>query len=157
MLRRLVPPDALPPLPAALRPFVAMVGQLMLYRDPPDHTGLRTLVHKACTPAAVMRLRPRIAAIANGLVDSMLPIGGMDLIADYALPLPVTVIAEMLGVPASKREQWREWSHALAAAIDVRQSLRGYLLAISHFLEKRRFTPDMETCLPSCKSLSLCC
>jgi len=122
-LRRILPPDSIPPLPDALRPFVEMAGQWMLFRDPPDHTRLRTLVNKAFTPAAVMRLRPRIEAIANGLVDSIIPVGGMDLIADYAFPLPVTVIAEMLGVPATNRQQLREWSIALAAAIDVRQSL----------------------------------
>ena len=65
-------------------------------------------LQKALTPAAVMRLRPRIAAIANGLADSMIPVGGMDLIADYALPLAVMVITDMLGVPATNRKQLRE-------------------------------------------------
>ena len=71
----------------------------MLFKDPPDHTRLRTLVHKAFTPRMIERLRERAQAITDGLIDKALANGGMDLMTDFALPLPVTVIAEMLGVP----------------------------------------------------------
>ena len=74
----------------------------MLLKDPPDHTRLRTLVHKAFTPRMVERLRERTQTITDGLIDKALANGGMDLIGDFALPLPVTVIAEMLGVPPER-------------------------------------------------------
>jgi cytochrome P450 len=89
----------------------------MLSRDPPDHTRLRRLVSKAFTPRMVEQLRPRVQAIAEALLDAIAGRGAMDLIDDYAFPLPITVIAEMLGIPAADRDQFRAWSDALLAAI----------------------------------------
>jgi len=77
------------------------LGLSMLDRDPPDHTRLRGLVSKAFTPKALESLRPHIQQIVDGLLDRVENQGGMDLIEDFAYPLPVTVISEMLGVPAS--------------------------------------------------------
>jgi cytochrome P450 len=71
----------------------------MLRQDPPDHTRLRSLVNKAFTPRAVERLRGRVHEIVSELLDAAARQGGMDLIADFAYPLPVTVICELLGVP----------------------------------------------------------
>src|SRR5262249_18557400 len=82
----------------------------MLARDPPDHTRLRRLVSKAFTPGMVERLRPRVQAIADALLDAVAGRGGMDLIDEYAFPLPITVIAEMLGIPAADRDRFRKWS-----------------------------------------------
>src|SRR5438128_7940995 len=73
----------------------------MLFRDPPDHTRLRTLVSKAFTPRVIEGLRPHIQQIVDGLLDRVRDARAMDLIADLALPLPVIVISEMLGVPAA--------------------------------------------------------
>ena len=89
-----------------------------LFRDPPDHTRLRGLVQKAFTPRVVEGLRPRIAEVCDALLDEILARGQCDLVADYAYPLPVQIIVEMLGVPADDHEQFRVWSHALARGLD---------------------------------------
>lgn len=104
----------------------------LLGLDPPDHTRLRTLVMKAFTPRMVERLRPRVEEIVAGLLDEAEANGGFDLISDFAYPLPVTVIAEMLGVPPSDWEKFRGWSSTLAASIDpmiTRDQLAAALVA----------------------------
>jgi cytochrome P450 PksS len=88
----------------------------MLNHDPPDHTRLRALVNTAFTPRLVEQMRDRIQRITDGLLDAVQDGGRMDLIRDYALPLPTTVIAEMLGVPAADRHRFHRWSNALMAA-----------------------------------------
>jgi len=89
-----------------------------LFRDPPDHTRLRGLVQKAFTPRVVEGLRPRIAQVCDDLLDEALARGSCDLVADYAYPLPVQIIVDMLGVPVADHEQFRVWSHALARGLD---------------------------------------
>ncbi|QFU87220.1 cytochrome P450 [Amycolatopsis sp. YIM 10] len=85
----------------------------ILSMDPPDHSRLRRLVTKAFTVRSVERLRPRAQEIAGGLVDAMLAKGSPgDLVADFALPLPITVICELLGVPYEDRADFRLWSDA---------------------------------------------
>ena len=86
---------------------VPALGLSMLDRDPPDHTRLRGLVSKAFTPRVVDVLRPHIQQIVDGLLDRVENQGGMDLIEDFAYPLPVTVICEMLGVPLEDRERFK--------------------------------------------------
>src|SRR5262245_18523164 len=81
------------------------INRHMLYLDPPDHTRLRALVHKAFTPKRVRDLEPRILAIADELLDKMAQRHEGNLIDDFAYPLPITVIAEMLGVHAEKRDK----------------------------------------------------
>jgi cytochrome P450 PksS len=88
----------------------------MLDLDPPDHTRLRALVQKAFTPRLVEHLRPRVQALADGLLDRLPGRPQFDLIRDYALPIPTTVIAEMLGVPAGDRHRFHRWSRAIVAA-----------------------------------------
>jgi cytochrome P450 len=90
----------------------------MLNQDPPDHTRLRSLVNRAFTPAMVARLRPHIQKIADSLIDGFAAQGSCDLVADYAFQLPVTVIAEMLGIPAADRERFKAWSHAMTEALE---------------------------------------
>ena len=82
----------------------------MLVSDPPDHTRLRALVQKAFTPRMVEQLRPRILAIVGELLDRDAERGQatFDLIADLAYPLPVVVIAELLGVPAEDRVKFHD-------------------------------------------------
>jgi cytochrome P450 len=91
----------------------------MLFRDPPDHTRLRMLVSKAFTPRVVEGLRPRIQQVVDGLLDAIHPARAMDVIADLAYPLPVTVICEMLGVPVGDRARFRQWSEAIARSLDA--------------------------------------
>lgn len=86
----------------------------MLNSDPPVHTRLRGIVNKAFTPRAVERLRPRIQAIVDELLDASLPSGRMDVIQDLAYPLPVIVIAEMLGIPSAERARFKRWSTDIA-------------------------------------------
>jgi cytochrome P450 len=121
--QRLLPPDQRPPLPPA-DSFAATELNWMLLRDPPAHTRLRALVTKAFTPRAVQALRSQIESAAAELLDRATANGrSMDLIADFAFPLPVTVIALILGVPPEDRAQFRNWSMALASAIDLDQHI----------------------------------
>ena len=82
----------------------------MLRLDPPDHTRLRSLVSKAFTPRAVEAMRPRIALLADELLAKVEARRSMDLVAEFAAPLPVIVIAELLGIPAADHEQFRRVS-----------------------------------------------
>jgi cytochrome P450 len=92
-----------------------------LFLDPPDHTRLRRLVSKAFTPRVVEGLRPRIHELVEGMLDSVAEAGSMDVVADLAYPLPVTVISELLGVPAGDYETFRDWSDELARGLDPLQ------------------------------------
>jgi cytochrome P450 len=82
----------------------------MLRLDPPDHTRLRNLVNRAFTPRAVERLRPAVERYVDELLAPVGRCRGMELVADFAAPLPVSVIAELLGVPVADRERFRHWS-----------------------------------------------
>lgn len=93
--------------------FPDAIENHMLNRDGADHRRLRRLVTKAFTPRMVERLRPRIQELADELLDAVEGRGEMDLAADYAFPLPITVIAELLGVPAADRDRFRAWSDAI--------------------------------------------
>jgi cytochrome P450 len=124
-----------------------------IFRDPPDHTRLRGLVQKAFTPRVVEGLRPRIEQICSDLLDTAIERGSCDLVADYAYPLPVQIIVEMLGVPAEDHEQFRVWSDALARGLDpdfllppeaVQRRLAGILSFVQYFaslIEERRARP----------------
>ena len=96
------------------------IGQaaFMLLQDPPAHTRLRKLVSRAFTPRAVESWRPRIQAITDRLLDAVSERGEMDVIADLALPVPSTLICELLGVPVEDRELFTQWTadatHGLA-------------------------------------------
>jgi len=84
--------------------------QLFLMEDPPYHTKMRNLVSRAFTPRAVAELEPRIEAISHDLLDQVIEAGHMELIDDFAIPLPVTVIAEMLGVPPADQARFKQLS-----------------------------------------------
>jgi cytochrome P450 len=90
----------------------------MLTTDPPDHTRLRKLAHLAFTPRAIERLRDRIQTLTDSLLDATIPSGRLDIIADFAYPLPVTVIAEILGVPPADRGRLRRWATAFETYLD---------------------------------------
>jgi cytochrome P450 len=88
--------------------------------DPPDHDRLRRLVSKAFTPKMVESLRPEVERLVDEALDAAVArgTGEMDLIADLAFPLPFTVISEMLGMPTGRRDELREWSHAVVKTLD---------------------------------------
>jgi len=92
--------------------------QTMLTADPPLHTRLRRLVSKAFTPRMVEGLRPRIQEIVDELMDAVQGSGRMDVIRDLAYPLPVIVIAEMLGVPPEDRDRFKHWSDEIVGALN---------------------------------------
>jgi cytochrome P450 len=96
-------------------------ARTMLTVDEPDHRRLRGLVSKVFTPRYIESLRPSVRRIADELLDGVQAQGRMDLVADYAFPLPINVISDMLGAPRADRDKVREWSGALAAG----QSLGG--------------------------------
>ncbi len=89
----------------------------MLSSDPPVHTRLRKLVSKAFTPRSVENLRPRIREIVDHLLDGAEKQGEFDLVHELAYPLPVIVIAEMLGVPAEDRDRFKHWSDTVVATL----------------------------------------
>jgi pimeloyl-[acyl-carrier protein] synthase len=97
------------------------LAKSMLVSDPPDHTRMRALVSKAFTPRMIEQLRPRIVSIVAELLNRIAergPGSGFDVIADLAYPLPVVVIAELLGVPPEDRQIFEAWSALLAASLD---------------------------------------
>ena len=137
----------IPPIPEVMKPL----ARNMLDTDPPDHERLRSLVQKAFTPRLIERMRPRVQAIADDLLDAVQDRGEMDLIDDYAFPLPIIVIAELLGVPAEDRNKFREWSNAAVSGDTTQeylekillphmQAFTGYLRAM--FEEKRKNPND---------------
>jgi cytochrome P450 len=93
-------------------------GLSMLFVDPPEHTRLRSLVNKAFTPQAIAALMPRITAIVNELLDQIPDPSRFDLIETLAYPLPVMVMAELLGIPAQDRAQFKRWSERRARVIE---------------------------------------
>ncbi len=94
-------------------------GQFILRVDPPDHTRLRKLMSQAFRPRAIEQLRQRVQGLVDELLDGAAERGEMDIIADLALPVPSTVICEMMGVPLADRASFTGWTaaatHALAA------------------------------------------
>ncbi|MFD0250238.1 cytochrome P450 [Streptomyces sp. NPDC127113] len=121
------------------------IGRNMLQSDPPQHTRLRHLVAGHFTPGRIAALRPRVERVAGELLDALPRRGTADLVARYALPLPVTVICELLGVPGADREVFHTWSNELVmptspkAAEAAAGALTGYLTDLTG---ARRDTPD---------------
>ncbi|HSZ57061.1 MAG TPA: cytochrome P450 [Tepidisphaeraceae bacterium] len=127
----------------------------MIFLDPPRHTKLRALVAKAFTPRSVGNLELRITELVRGLLESVLERGEMDLAADFAVPLPMMVIAEMLGIPTSDRAQFKTWvdimvamSHAVLGTPEGGKINRDFLDAtkemavyLARLLEARRRDP----------------
>jgi cytochrome P450 len=93
-----------------MRPF--------LFRDPPDHTRLRGLVAKAFTPKVVESLRARTQQVVDELLEAAMEAGEVDLLEEFAYPLPVRVICDLLGVPLADQDRFKVWSNALARGLD---------------------------------------
>jgi cytochrome P450 len=129
----------------------AFVDTHMLNRDGDDHRRLRRLVTRAFTPRTVERLRPRIQEIADDLLDAAQPRGEMDLVEEFAFPLSITVIAELLGIPVADRDRFREWSNAIvtpALTPDEVTASRGLIEEFVGYLrrlfEQRRGAPGAD-------------
>ena len=131
-------------------PGLSLPGRFVLQQDPPNHTRLRKLMSLAFRPRATERLRARAEQIVDERLDEVLERGSMDVIADLALPVPSTVICEMMGVPAADRSKFTEWTsaatHLLAAmladpdvvarGVDAANNLAGYFTEL--IAERRR-------------------
>jgi cytochrome P450 len=130
--------------------FGADLAAHMLNSDPPDHTRLRKLVARAFTMRRVELMRPRVEEITEDLLAGLS--GEVDLVDEFAFPLPVTVICELLGVPHADRDDFREWSTALVSAASAEsvgqasQSMSAYLRAL---IDTKRAAPadDMLSAL----------
>jgi cytochrome P450 len=108
--------------PPEHEPFHTLNDHGMLDLEPPDHTRIRRLVSKAFTPRTVERLRPYVHALADELVAALVRNGGGDLLSEVAEPLPVAVIAEMLGIPEADRALLRPWSAAICGMYELNPS-----------------------------------
>ncbi len=124
------------------------LGMSMISADPPRHRRLRALVTQVFTPSAVARLEPRIVSLVDELLDTVIARGDqkMDVIDDLAYPLPVIVIAEMLGVPSADRAQFKQWSDAVvtgsaAAGMSGRDPQREMSKYFMRLVEARRQEP----------------
>ena len=133
-----------PWVPGYLKPL----EQNMLDLDDPDHRRLRTLVSKAFTPRLIERLRGRIEEICRELLDAMERRGKTELVRDYALPLPATVIAELLGIPAKDHRRFHRWSNrivSISSGRDVWRALPAALAFVRYLRkmsERRRISPE---------------
>ena len=120
------------------------LGASLISIDPPRHRQLRNIVTQAFTPRSVARLSERITAIVNELLDRVATAGHMDIIDDLSYPLPVIVIAEMLGIPQEDRERFKVWSDAVVGAThseggDPQAEMSEYFLDM---IQQRRREPE---------------
>ncbi len=119
------------------------IPRIITLMDDPKHRQLRSLVAQAFTPRRVAALVPRITALVQGLLAPVLPTGQMDVVADLADPLPVLVIAELLGIPAHDREQLRVWTHDIASSppLEAASKGKGMLAYFRDIIALRRQAP----------------
>jgi cytochrome P450 PksS len=127
-------------------PGLDVLGQQMLMTDPPDHTRLRSLVSKAFTSRRIEELRPRIRDISTRLLEAAKAQGTVDLLDAFAFPLPITVIAELLGVPLEDQDNFRAWTHAMVTpSAGGREAMMAagfaFLQYLYQLVENRRETP----------------
>jgi cytochrome P450 PksS len=118
----------------------------LLNLDPPDHSRLRALVQKAFTPRLIEQMRARIESLTNTLLDSVQDRGRLNIIRNYALPIPTTIIAELLGVPVADRHLFHRWSSALLSAAS---STWGLLNAIPNTWAMLRY---IRTTIKKCRA-----
>lgn len=126
------------------QPFAAS----MISTDPPRHRQLRSLVTQAFTPRTVEALAPRITQIVDELLDRVLARNSMDVIHDLGEPLPVIVIAELLGIPTEDRSRFKQWSDAIVSAagsgVSGFQAQHEMVAYFMNTIEQRRLKPDND-------------
>lgn len=140
--------------PPGHEPFHTLNDHGLLDLEPPDHTRIRRLVSKAFTPRTVERLVPYVHALADGLVSRLVEAGGGDLLTDVAEPLPVAVIAEMLGIPEADRAPLRPWSADICGMYELnpseetaRKAVRAsveFSAYLRELIEERRRRPGQD-------------
>ena len=130
----------------SLAPGHGNPGEWFIFFDPPRHTKLRALIAKAFTPRVVANLEPRIRELSRQLLDEVIERGEMDLPADFAVPLPMRVIAEMIGVPAAELPRYKRWSDAIVKIAntvskdEAAQTIQEFRAVTA---EMREFLPDL--------------
>ena len=135
-----------------LRPLGHQLALWLIHMDPPDHTRVRALVHKAFVPQVVESLRASIQQIVNDLLDGLAEARAMDVMADFAYPLTASVIAELLGIRAEDRTRFRNWSDDINGFVGAAQvttpraesAQRSMLESMEYLhdlLEQRRHSP----------------
>lgn len=129
--------------PPSQQPLWDMQARWMLTMNPPDHTRLRGLVYKAFTPRTVAQLRDAIQQTTDDLIDATLDRGEMDLIRDFAYPLPVTVICSMLGVPPADHIRFHDWSDAIARSLDLTEDQDVYERAAVAAVDVTAYLADL--------------
>jgi cytochrome P450 PksS len=134
-----------PWIPKAFRPL----ERNMLDLDPPDHTRLRGLVQKAFTPRLIENLRGRVREIADELLDAARGRGRIELMREFALPLPSIVIAELLGIPARDRHRFHRWSTALLTTKATTWGLITLLPTVTAFVRYLRKLIAARRAVPS--------
>jgi cytochrome P450 len=119
----------------------------VLYMDPPDHTRLRKLVNKAFTARAIDRLAPRIEETADELLGQMIGLDAADLMASFAVPLPMAAICELLGIPGEDRPDFWAWSDVINGTSDERDlpaTLRTAVEYLTALAERKRANPKPD-------------
>jgi cytochrome P450 len=111
-----------------------MLQTHMLNRDGADHRRLRLLVSKAFTPKRVRDMRPNIQKISDNLIDRVIGRGEMELVSEFAFPVPITVIQEMLGIPPGDHERFRRWSNAVIAPALDPASQQAMMITLAEFV-----------------------
>ncbi|MCF8485239.1 MAG: cytochrome P450 [Rhodobacteraceae bacterium] len=118
---REVPPELAPEIAPHMAPFYAVEAHSMLELEPPRHTRLRSLVLRAFTSRRIAAMQPEVATLSHQLIDA-LPKGPFDLIEHFAKPLPVIIIARLLGVPEQMAEQLLRWSNAMVGMYQAKRT-----------------------------------
>ena len=135
-----------------MRPLGNQLALWLIHMDPPDHTRVRSLVHKAFVPHVVEELRLSIQQVVNELLDGVQEAGTMEVMGEFAYPLTASVIAELLGIPPEDRTQFRKWSDSIngfvgAAHVTTRRaemaqwSLLELMQYLHDLLDQRRRSP----------------
>ena len=141
------------PLWERVAPLVRHYSQGLINVDPPDHTRMRKLVHMAFTPRAIRKMRSYIEDIVDRLIDEQIERGSMDVIWDFSYPLPVTVIAEMMGIPLEDHAKFKRWSGEIVGFMatpkpspEILLKSQDALLAMQQYFRdiyaKRRLAPE---------------
>lgn len=118
---REVPPELAPDIAPHLAPFYAVEAHSMLELEPPRHTRLRSLVLRAFTSRRIAALQPEIESLSHSLIDAIAP-DEFDLLAAFARPLPVIIIARLLGVPEQMADQLLNWSNAMVGMYQAKRT-----------------------------------
>jgi cytochrome P450 len=128
---------------AEFKELARMFSLWMIFMDPPEHTRLRKLLNKGFSPAAIEGLRPQVEAIVDRMLTPLKPGSEVDLLSEFAYPMPVRIILEMLGIPQELSETFGEWSRAIAVfrgspnrTVEDAQAAQDALIGLTDFFRK---------------------